>query len=240
MGVSNSFLAIRLQPAVKVVVECRACPRLVAWREQQRHAVPPRFREWVGSHGFWARPLPAFGDLDGWLAIVGLAPAAQGANRTGRMFTGDRSGEFLFSALHRAGLASQPASVHRDDGLVLCGALITAALRCAPPGNRPERGELERCAPFLAGDLAAMRNLRVVLALGRIAHDAVLALLAGQGVTRPRPPFRHGGEHSLPGGVWLVDSFHPSQQNTFTGRLTAAMFNSTVQRCQSLAGGGGE
>jgi uracil-DNA glycosylase len=235
MGVSNSFPAICLQPKPQDVVECRGCPRLVAWREQQRHAVPPRFREGVGSHGFWARPLPAFGDLDGWLAIVGLAPAAQGANRTGRMFTGDRSGEFLFSALHRAGLASQPASDHRDDGLVLRGALITAALRCAPPANRPERDELDRCSSYLLADLVAMRNLRVVLALGRIAHDTVTRLL-----TQARHTFGHGGEHPLPGGAWLVDSFHPSQQNTFTGRLTAPMFDSIVQRCQSLAGAGRE
>lgn len=217
------------------VTECRACPRLVAWREAQAALVPRRFRAWVSEYGFWGRPVAAFGDPDPWLAIVGLAPAAQGANRTGRMFTGDRSGDFLCAALHRAGLASQPTSTHRGDGLALSGARITAALRCAPPGNRPLGEEQRRCRPFLARDLAAWPRLRVVLCLGSLAHDAVLAVLA-LGGARVRARFRHGQETALGEGLWLVDCFHVSQQNTFTGRLTPSMLDHVLSRCLALRG----
>ncbi len=198
--------------------------------------MPPRFAAWVDEHGFWARPVPAFGDPAAWLVVVGLAPAAQGANRTGRMFTGDRSGAFLYAALHRAGLANLPGSDHRGDGLALDGVLITAPLRCAPPGNHPEAAELDRCRAFMRADLAACRRLRVVLALGRVAHDGVLRLLREQG-TAPagRAHFGHGSAHALPGGVWLVDSYHVSQQNTFTGRLTAAMFDEVLWGCRHRA-----
>jgi uracil-DNA glycosylase family 4 len=236
MGVSNVFAAADARrPAVELTA-CRSCRRLVAWREAAALAVPQRFRAEVAARGFWARPVPAFGDPRAWLAVVGLAPAAQGANRTGRMFTGDRSGEFLFAALHRAGLASAPRSEHRHDRLRLRGALITAALRCAPPGNRPEAAELARCRGYLARDLAGLPRLRVVLALGRIAHDATLALLpaAARGA---RARFAHGAAHRLPGGLFLVDSFHVSQQNTFTGRLTAAMFDVVLARCRRLGRG---
>lgn len=215
------------------VTACRACPRLVAWREAQAAVVPRRFRSWVGEHGFWGRPVEAFGDPDPWLAIVGLAPAAQGANRTGRMFTGDRSGEFLYAALHRAGLASQPTSTHGADGLTLVGVRITAALRCAPPGNRPLGEELHRCRPFLARDLAVWPGLRVVLCLGSLAHDAVLAVLA-RGGARVRARFRHGQETALEDGLWLVDSYHVSQQNTLTGRLTPSMLDQVLARCLAL------
>ena len=168
-----------------------------------------------------------------WLAVVGLAPAAQGANRTGRMFTGDRSGEFLWAALHRAGLANRARSEHRGDGLALDGVLITAPLRCAPPANRPAAAELDRCRAYLRADLAACRRLRVVLALGRVAHAAVLRLLREQGsAPTPTPVFRHGAGHTLPGGVRLVDSYHVSQQNTFTGRLTPAMFDDVLRACR--------
>lgn len=215
------------------VTACRACPRLVAWREAQAAVVPRRFRSWVGEHGFWGRPVEAFGDADPWLAIVGLAPAAQGANRTGRMFTGDRSGEFLYAALHRAGLASRPDSSHRGDGLVLAGVRITAAVRCVPPTNRPTGSERRRCRPYLARDLASCARLRVVLCLGSLAHDATLAVLRTGGCKR-RPVFRHGQETALVDGLWLVDSYHVSQQNTFTGRLTPEMLDRVLSRCLAL------
>jgi uracil-DNA glycosylase family 4 len=255
MSVSNPFIQAGPAQTVPLVVECRACPRLVAWREAAAQQVPLRFARWVDGHGFWGRPVPAFGDPGAWLAVVGLAPAAQGGNRTGRMFTGDRSGDFLYAALHRAGLASQAASEMRGDGLTLRGCLVTAAVRCAPPGNRPERAEIVRCRPYLLADLGRLERLRVVLALGRIAHDAVVALLPGaaqggvvawtKGRAGPRAPnpeprspaFGHGAEHRLPGGVWLVDSYHVSQRNTFTGLLTPAMFDAVLARCRVLGSG---
>jgi uracil-DNA glycosylase len=240
MEVSNPFKqasAASQRNGMVPVVECRACPRLVEWREAQAGLVPPRFREWVGVHGFWGRPVPSFGDPGAWLAVVGLAPAAQGGNRTGRVFTGDRSGDFLYTALNGCGLASQAESTYRGDGLALAGALVTAAARCAPPGNRLLGEELARCRPYLRADLAGLAALRVVLVLGAVAHDAVLALLAEQGnEPRPRPHFAHAAEHRLPGGAWLVDSYHVSQQNTFTGRLTPAMFDAVLARCKGLAG----
>ena len=234
---SNPFAATEGADRRAPLVGCRACARLVAWREAQAARVPPRFRAWVEEHGFWGRPVPAFGDPAAWLVIVGLAPAAQGANRTGRMFTGDRSGDFLYAALHRAAMASRPVSEHRRDGLRLRGVMITAPVRCAPPGNRPEAGEAENCRPYLRADLAARRSLRVVLALGRIAHDGVGRLLRDQGLRLPEGArFRHGAAWRLPGGVWLVDSYHVSQQNTFTGRLTCAMFDEILGLCRRLAG----
>jgi uracil-DNA glycosylase len=236
MTVSNPFAALLRAPPRPAVERCRACERLTAWREAQRGTVPPRFATWVGEHGFWGRPVPSFGDACAWLAIVGLAPAAQGANRTGRMFTGDRSGDFLFAALHRAGLADRPVSLHRDDGLELHGALLTAPVRCAPPANRPTSAEIERCRAYLAHDLARLERLVVVLALGRLAHASVLALLREAAPDdRSRRPFRHGAAWELPGGAWLVDSYHVSQQNTFTGRLTVEMFDAVLARCAALA-----
>lgn len=241
MTESNPFAHPRPAGASRRLVSCRACPRLVDWRERQARMVPPRFRAWVAEHGFWGRPVPAFGDRGAWLVIVGLAPAAQGANRTGRMFTGDRSGEFLYASLHRAGLASASRSEERDDGLSLTGVLITAPVRCAPPRNRPTAAELARCRTYLRADLAGCHSLRVVLALGRVAHESVLSLLREQGVTVPAGiRFAHGGFWRLPGGVFLVDSYHVSQQNTFTGRLTAAMFDGVLARCRALASGSEE
>jgi uracil-DNA glycosylase family 4 len=239
--VSNPFLAPTSTEPRQTLVECRACPRLVAWREAQAARVPPRYHDWVEAHGFWARPVPAFGDRSAWLVIVGLAPAAQGANRTGRMFTGDRSGDFLYAALHRAGMASKPRSEHRRDGLKLRGVLITAPLRCAPPANRPTTQELAQCRPYLRADLASCGELRVVLALGRISHENILQLLRGQEHSQTRRfRFGHGATCQLPGGVWLVDSYHVSQQNTFTGRLTATMFDEILRLCRRLAGQGEE
>jgi uracil-DNA glycosylase family 4 len=236
VAVSNPFVPLTETDPRPGLTRCRLCPRLVAWREEQAGHVPPRYRQWVGEHGFWGRPVPAFGDRGAWLAIVGLAPAAQGANRTGRMFTGDRSGDFLFAALYRAGLASRPRSDHAGDGLRLDGVLITAPLRCAPPGNRPLGDELDNCRPYLAADLVELEQLRVVLALGRLAHAAVVRLVrTGGGFGGAAPRFAHGAEFGLTGGMWLVDSFHVSQQNTFTGRLTAAMFDRVLERCGVLA-----
>ncbi len=220
------------------LLACRACPRLVAYREACRLNVPRRFQQEVRERGFWAKPVPGFGDPQAFLAIVGLAPAAFGANRTGRLFTGDRSGDFLFAALARAGLANRGESRHRHDGLELAGVFITAALRCAPPQNRPKAQELARCRRYLLRDLQRLAHLRVVLALGHIAHDAALRCLAPN--LRPKPPFAHGQALALPSGLWLVDCYHVSQQNTFTGRLTAHQLDTILQRCLQLAGKGGQ
>lgn len=193
-----------------------------------------RFRSWT----YWGRPVPGFGDPAARVLVVGLAPAAHGANRTGRIFTGDESGNWLYAALHAAGLANKPTSVRRDDGLRLHGAWVTAAARCAPPANRPVPSELAACRTWLLAELALLRDVGVVMALGRIAHDAFLAAEAARGhpVPRPRPRFAHGAEHRLPSGLVLLDSYHPSQQNTFTGRLTRAMLDAVCARAVALAG----
>jgi uracil-DNA glycosylase family 4 len=208
------------------VVACRACPRLVAWRERVAREKRAAYRD----DTYWGRPVPGFGDPAARLVVVGLAPGAHGANRTGRVFTGDRSGDFLYAALHRAGLASQPESRGRDDGMALSGTWITCPVRCAPPGNAPAPDEIARCAPFLARELAALRGARVVLALGAIGWKAVLDFAAGQGLApAPRPRFAHGAEAPL-GRLLLVGSYHVSQQNTQTGRLTPAMFDRVLRR----------
>jgi len=224
------------------VVRCRACPRLVAWREELGRVKRRAYRD----DEYWARPVPGFGDPRARLVLVGLAPGAHGANRTGRMFTGDASGDFLYGALHRSGFASQPTSERRDDGLTLRDCFITAAARCVPPGNRPSPAELARCAPFLDRELAALRPA-AVLALGAIAWEAVLSALARTGfaVPRPRPAFAHGAEISLgppspnsvrwPSDVVLLASYHVSRQNTQTGRLTAAMFDDVLRRALAAA-----
>jgi uracil-DNA glycosylase family 4 len=212
------------------IVACRACPRLVAWREQVA-------REKVARHAgetYWGRPLPGFGDPAARLLIVGLAPAAHGGNRTGRVFTGDRSGDVLWAALHATGFADRPASRRADDGLTLRGAYVAAAVRCAPPANKPTIDERDRCLPFLARELALLDDVRVVLALGAYAWDAALRVLAVAGhVARPRPRFGHGAEARV-GSYVLVGSYHPSQQNVFTGRLTASMFEAVIRRAIEL------
>jgi uracil-DNA glycosylase family 4 len=217
------------------VIACRACPRLVGWCEQVAREKRRAYRE----QEYWGKPVPGFGDPRAWLLVVGLAPGAHGANRTGRMFTGDRSGDFLYPALHRAGIAAQPQSVARDDGQALEGAFITAACRCAPPDNKPTPEELARCAPFLDRELEALGGLRVVLALGAIAWEAVLAHVARmQGAPiRPKPRFAHGAELALPGGRTLIGSYHVSRQNTQTGRLTPEMFDAVLGRAGELGGG---
>ena len=208
------------------IVACRACPRLVAWREEVGRVKRRAFAD----QEYWARPVPGFGDPDPWLVVVGLAPAAHGANRTGRVFTGDRSGDFLYAALHRAGLASQPTATSADDGLRLSGCRITAAVRCAPPQNRPTPQERARCLPYLARELALCPGARVVLALGAVGWDAVLRTL---GAPRPWPRFGHGAEARV-GEHRLVGSYHPSQQNVFTGRLTPAMIDDVLARAREL------
>jgi uracil-DNA glycosylase len=211
------------------VVVCRRCPRLVAWREEVARVKRAAF----AAETYWGRPIPGFGDPAARLVILGLAPAAHGANRTGRIFTGDRSGDFLFAALHRAGYASQPTSVHAGDGLELRDARMLAAVRCAPPANRPTPAERDACLPFAERELALLERTRVVLCLGAFAWDAGLRLRGD--VPRPRPRFGHGAE--LEGPPWtMFGCFHPSQQNTFTGRLTPAMLDAILARARELAG----
>ncbi len=206
---------------------CRLCPRLVEWREERAADPPKRHR----GEEYWARPLNGFGDPAARLAIVGLAPAAHGANRTGRMFTGDRSGEWLYAALHRAGLASAPRSERRGDDLRLTGAYVTAVVRCAPPANRPTPGERDNCLPYLERELALLTECRAILALGSFAWDGALRAMRALGadVPKPRPRFGHEAEARV--GRWaLVGSYHPSQQNTFTGRLTEPMLDAAIGR----------
>jgi uracil-DNA glycosylase len=214
------------------IVECRACPRLVAWREEVARLKVKRFRDWT----YWARPLPGFGDPRARLLIVGLAPAAHGGNRTGRMFTGDRSGDFLYAALHRAGFANQPTSVRRDDGLALRGAFITAPCRCAPPGNKPLPDELARCSVWLDREIALLQDVSVVLALGSIGWGAALSHFSRRGlaIPRPRPQFGHAAEAKIPGGPVLLGCYHVSQQNTNTGKLTAKMIDGVLARAKVL------
>jgi uracil-DNA glycosylase family 4 len=214
------------------IVACRRCPRLVAWREQVARDKVLRFRD----EPYWGKPAPGFGDPDARMLIVGLAPAAHGANRTGRVFTGDASGDFLWAALHAIALADRPSSRRADDGLTLAGVRIAAAVRCAPPANKPTIEERDNCAPFLARELEILDRVQVIVALGQFGWNAVLRVLAraGEPVPRPRPRFGHGAE-VLIGQRTLIGSFHPSQQNTFTGRLTAAMFTAVLVRARDLA-----
>jgi uracil-DNA glycosylase family 4 len=210
------------------VTGCRACPRLVAWREQVAVEKRAAFRDDV----YWARPVPGFGDPAARVCLVGLAPAAHGANRTGRMFTGDQSGQFLYAALWRTGFANRPTSVRREDGLRLAGAWITAPVRCAPPANRPTPAERDRCRPFLERELALLSGLRVFVPLGLFGYQVLCGVLG----VRPRPPFGHGVEVALPDGRAIVCSYHVSQQNTYTGKLTEPMFDAVLLRARELAG----
>jgi uracil-DNA glycosylase family 4 len=208
------------------VVACRACPRLVEWREQVAREKVARFRDW----DYWARPVPGFGDPHARLLIVGLAPAAHGGNRTGRVFTGDRSGDFLFAALHRCGYASQPHSIDVHDGLELHDCFITAAVKCAPPANKPTPTERDTCRPYLERELEQLRDVTVIVSLGQFGWDAIASHYA----VRPKPKFGHGAEVALPDGRTLLGSYHVSQQNTFTGKLTLDMLDAVFNRARAL------
>ncbi len=214
------------------VVSCRRCPRLVAWREETARVKRAAF----ASEEYWGRPLPGFGDPDARVLVLGLAPAAHGGNRTGRIFTGDRSGDWLFAALWRAGFANQPRSVARDDGLRLEGCFVTAAVRCAPPANRPSPSERDNCLPYLHGELDLIPSVRAIVCLGGFAWDVALRVLAARGAPalRPRPKFAHGARAPV-GGIELLGCYHPSQQNTFTGRLTEPMLDQIFTRARELA-----
>lgn len=216
-----------LDAVEREVVSCRRCPRLVAWRE----AVAQEKRAAYRAEDYWGRPIPGFGDANANLLIVGLAPAAHGGNRTGRIFTGDRSGDWLFGALYRAGYANQPTSLQRDDGLRLQGAWISAIVRCAPPANKPTPTERDTCLPYFQRELALLSRVRTIVCLGRFAYDGV-ALAFG---LKRRPSFGHGIEVRLEDGRTVLCSFHPSQQNTFTGKLTVPMFDAIFARARQLA-----
>jgi uracil-DNA glycosylase len=208
------------------VVNCRQCPRLVQWRERVAREKRAAFADWT----YWGRPVAGFGDEAAGLLVVGLAPAAHGGNRTGRVFTGDRSGDWLYRALHRAGFANQPQSRDVDDGLVLHGAYVTASVRCAPPDNKPLPSERAACLPFLQRELALLPQVRVIVALGGFAYQVIARQLA----LRPRPRFAHGLEIALDHRFTVICSYHPSQQNTFTGRLTEPMFDAVFARARTL------
>jgi uracil-DNA glycosylase len=222
-----------LESLAAEVHACRRCPRLVEWREACAADPPRRFR----GEEYWARPVEGFGDPTARLAIVGLAPAAHGANRTGRMFTGDRSGEWLYAALHRAGYANKPESARRGDGLRLSDAYVTAVVRCAPPANKPTPGERDNCLPYIERELVLLERCGVIVALGSFAWDGALRAIRalGEEVPKPKPRFGHGAETRM--GRWiLLGCYHPSQQNTFTGKLTEPMLDAVFERARELAG----
>ncbi len=235
-GLSQSVDSIAprsLEDLSAQIVECRRCPRLVRYRERVARTKVARFQDWT----YWGRPVPGFGDPKARLLVVGLAPAAHGGNRTGRVFTGDRSGDWLYRALHRAGFANQATSTSVDDGLRLTDAYIAAAVRCAPPQNRPTPSEFHRCAPYLVSEVELLKDLRVVVTLGQVAMDRFLRAWQGAGrtVPRPRPIFGHGRRYDL-GSVTLVASYHPSQRNTQTGRLSEAMLDAIFRDVRRILG----
>jgi uracil-DNA glycosylase len=210
---------------------CSRCPRLVEWRERMATQKRAAYQE----ETYWGRPVPGFGDPAARLLICGLAPAAHGGNRTGRIFTGDRSGDWLYAALHRAGLANQPTSKHRDDGLQLTDCYVTACVHCAPPANKPTIDERDNCLPFLGEELSALPNVSTIICLGHFAWTGVLTVMRSMGHHPPKSPqFRHGAQ-VIAGPYWLLGCFHPSQQNTFTGRLTASMLDTIFTRAKALA-----
>jgi uracil-DNA glycosylase len=225
--------AAGLRELEREVVSCRRCPRLVAWREEVARVK----RASYAGEEYWAKPLPGFGDPDAKVLLLGLAPAAHGGNRTGRIFTGDRSGDWLFGALYRTAFANQPSSVSRDDGLRLTGAYVTAAVRCAPPANRPLPTERDNCLPYLVRELSLLEAVRVIVTLGSFAWDAALRAVraVGEPIPKPRPRFGHGATAEI-GRFTLLGCYHPSQQNTFTGKLTAPMIDAVLTRARELAG----
>jgi len=223
--------AAELEAIAREVVVCRACPRLVAWRERVAREKVARFAD----EQYWGRPVPGFGDPRARVVLVGLAPAAHGGNRTGRIFTGDRSGDFLFASLHRTGFSNRATSTHRGDGLRLRNLYVAAVNRCAPPANRPTPEERDRCLPYLVRELRALERARVLVCLGAFAWDGALRAVAAHGhAVRPKPRFGHGAEAVV--GPWtLLGCFHPSQQNTFTGKLTEGMLDAVMVRAAALA-----
>jgi uracil-DNA glycosylase family 4 len=229
-------MARSLPALARQIVGCRRCPRLVEWRRATADDPPRRFR----GEDYWARPLPGFGDPRASVVVVGLAPAAHGGNRTGRIFTGDRSGDWLYGALHRAGFANQARSEHRDDRLRLRDAFVTAVNRCPPPANRPTPAERDNCLPYLVEELRLLGRARAIVALGSFAWDGVLRALRelGHDVPRPKPRFGHGSEVEV-GPFMLVGCYHPSQQNTFTGKLTEVMLDEVLLRARALGGRAG-
>jgi uracil-DNA glycosylase family 4 len=226
MSSATSDTSKTLDQLRRRVIDCHACPRLVEWREQVSIDKRASYRD----EEYWGRPIPGFGDPKASIIVLGLAPAAHGANRTGRVFTGDRSGDWLFRAMHKAGLANQALSHGRDDGLELTNAWVTAAVKCAPPGNKPETSERDSCRPFLQREFALLRNAKVVVCLGGFAYEAACSEFG----VRPRPKFGHLVEASTDSGLTLLCSFHPSQQNTFTGRLTEPMLDAVFARALVL------
>jgi uracil-DNA glycosylase len=223
----------RLEILAREIVACERCPRLREYCTRVAETKRRAYRDWT----YWGRPVPGFGDPRAKLLVIGLAPAAHGGNRTGRVFTGDRSGDFLYRALYETGFASQPESVSRDDGMKLTGAYISAAVRCAPPDNKPLPEEFRNCRPYLEREIDLLKDVRVVVALGRIAFDTYLAILRDRGVIRSRAAFAfgHGMEHRIEGSPALIASYHPSQQNTSTGKLTAAMLRTIFERARRSA-----
>jgi len=233
MGGSDASSPSRALAALtKKVSACRLCPRLVEWRED----VAQTKRAAFAHEDYWGRPVPSFGDPEARVLVVGLAPGAHGANRTGRMFTGDRSGDWLYGALHRTGFANQPESLRRDDGLALSDCFITAAVRCAPPANKPTPKERDACRPYLEKELELLDRVRVVVALGKFSYDQLWRVLAarGEALPKPRTPFTHGLEVAIRPGLTILASYHPSQQNTFTGKLTREMFDGVWTRAREL------
>ncbi len=221
-----------LRELEREVISCRRCPRLVAWREEVARVKRASF----AGEEYWGKPLPGFGDPDAAVLVIGLAPAAHGGNRTGRIFTGDRSGDWLFGSLYRTGFANQPTSVARDDGLRLGGCYISAAVRCAPPANKPTPAERDNCLPYLERELGLLESVRVIVTLGSFAWDATLRVLAALEVAipRPRPKFGHGAMAEI-GRFTMLGCYHPSQQNTFTGKLTEPMIDEVFGRARRLA-----
>ena len=220
----------------QAIVSCSLCPRLVEHRESVARNKRPMYADW----DYWGRPVPGFGDPQARLLVLGLAPAAHGANRTGRMFTGDRSGDWLYGTLHKFGFCDSPGSRHRDDGLSLTNAYIASAVRCAPPGNKPLPEERSNCLPYLLAELELLSKVQVVVALGRFAFDAYLITRSCQGLKlpSPRPRFGHGEAHAFADGITLVSSYHPSQHNTLTGRLTEDMFDTVFSKVKRMLDGG--
>jgi len=215
----------------KTIIGCRKCPRLVEYRENVAKKKKRAYQDWK----YWGKPVPAFGDFQGRLLVVGLAPGPHGSNRTGRMFTGDASGVFLFSALYKAGFANQTESLHREDGLQLSNLSISAVCRCVPPDNKPNSSEITNCLPYLVQEIELMKNLQGFVALGRLAFDNLLRIYRDKGINVPHSEFKHGGFYPFGDGMpWLLASYHPSQQNTQTGRLTVKMFDEVWQKARMM------